>query len=401
MLTRRRLWVKLLRTMEHRTTYDVVIVGAGPAGSSAAYELARHGASVALVEKASMPRYKTCGGGIVARALKLVPVDVTEAIERECNVAELNLADSDLRFSVERNYPLVSMTMRRNFDYLLFCAAAQAGARTMDGCRVLDVLPHNGKMEVKTDRGSLLCRFVVGADGGQSIVARKGGWRDRLRLIPLVEWEVSVKEELFDAFSKSARFEFGPVPGGYAWIFPKKQHLSVGLGGFGPERFNLRARLGQFLDTAGINTTERIEQHGHYLPVNLREGFVKDRVILVGDAAGFVDPVTGEGITYALLSGQGAARALIKGDFESDAVEAAYASELAEDVLRELRWGRLLGALLYRSARVRTLLFRQYGRQLTEAFADIITGEKSYASLCKQHVGLRHFFRLVKGLGWR
>jgi flavin-dependent dehydrogenase len=331
-----------------------------------------------------------------------VPFDVSEAIERECNVAELNLADAGLHFSVERSYPLVSMTMRENFDLLLFRAAARAGAHTMDGCRVLDVAPHNGRMEVVTDRDSLLCRFVVGADGGQSVVARKGGWHDRLRLIPLVEWEISVKGKLFDAFCASARFEFGPVPAGYAWIFPKKQHLSVGLGGFGPERLNLKARLQRFLHTAGIGAAERIEQHGHYLPVNVRRaGFVKDRILLAGDAAGFVDQVTGEGITYALLSGQGAARALIKGGFRSEAVEAAYASELAEGVLSELRWGRLLGALLYRSARVRTLLFRQYGRQLTEAFADIITGEKSYASMCRKHLGLRRFFRLAKALGWR
>ena len=385
--------------MEHRNTYDVVVVGAGPSGSSAAHELARQGARVALVEKASMPRYKTCGGGVVSRALHLVPFDVSDAIERHCNVAELILADVGLHFRVERDYPLVSMTMRENFDYLLFRAAEKAGAHTMEGCRVHNVAPHNGKVEVETDRGSLLCRFVVGADGGQSIVARKAGWRNRLKLIPLVEWEVSVKEKVFDAFSASARFEFGPVPAGYAWIFPKKRHLSVGLGGFGPERLNLRVRLQRFLDEAGIGTAEKIEQHGHYLPVNIREeGFVKDRVLLTGDAAGFVDPVTGEGITYALLSGQGAARALIKGGFQSKAVEAAYMSELAEGVLEELHWGRLLGALLYRSARVRTYLFRKYGTQLTQAFADIIVGERTYASLCKKHTGLRRLFRLIKVL---
>jgi geranylgeranyl reductase family protein len=385
--------------IEHRNMYDVVVVGAGPAGSSAAYELARQGVSVALVEKATMPRYKTCGGGIVSRALKIVPFDVSDVIERECRVAELNLNDSDLHFSVERSYPLVSMTMRENFDHLLFRAAAKAGAHTIDGCRVLDVAPRDGKMEVMTDRSPLLCRYVVGADGGQSIVARKGGWRDRLKLVPLVEWEVSVKEELFDSFSASARFEFGPVPAGYAWIFPKKKHLSVGLGGFSSQKLNLKARLQQFLDSEGIGAAEKIEQHGHYLPVNVRgEGFVKDRVILTGDAAGFVDPVTGEGITYALLSGLGAARSLVRGEFRPDAVNAAYMSELEDNVLRELRWGRLLGALLYRSTRIRNHLFRQYGRQLTEAFADVISGETSYASLCKKHVGLRRFFKLIKGL---
>src|SRR5208283_840099 len=108
--------------MGYETTYDVVVVGAGPAGSSAAYELARHGARVALVEKASMPRYKTCGGGVVFRALRLLPFDVSEAIDRQCHAAELNLADAGLSFLVKRDYPLVSMTMRENFDNLLFRA---------------------------------------------------------------------------------------------------------------------------------------------------------------------------------------------------------------------------------------------------------------------------------------
>ena len=157
-----------------------------------------------------------------------MPFDVSDAIERQCNVAELILADAGLHFRVERDYPLVSMTMRENFDYLLFRAAEKAGAHTMEGCRVRNVAPHNGKMEVETDRGSLLCRFVVGADGGQSIVARKAGWCNRLKLIPLVEWEVSVKEKVFDAFSASARFEFGPVPAGYAWIFPKNSIFPSG-----------------------------------------------------------------------------------------------------------------------------------------------------------------------------
>ena len=99
--------------MNHETTYDVVVVGAGPAGSSCALELARRGARVALVEKASMPRYKTCGGGIVARALKLPPRRRLGSHDRRCYAAELVLADAGLSFLVRREEPLVSMTMPR------------------------------------------------------------------------------------------------------------------------------------------------------------------------------------------------------------------------------------------------------------------------------------------------
>ncbi len=89
----------------------------------------------------------------------------------------------------------------------------------------------------------------------------------------------------------------------------------------------------------------------------------------------------------------------MKGDFEPDAVREQYTSGLSEGVLEELRWGRLLSGLLYRSAKVRTFLFRQYGKQLTDAFADIITAKKSYASLCREHSGLKRFFRMLKAVG--
>jgi geranylgeranyl reductase family protein len=386
--------------MKPQTTYDAVIVGAGPSGSLAAFDLARAGAKVALVERAVMPRYKTCGGGIVSRAVKLLPYDISNVIDRECKEAELNLADARMRFSVKRDYPLVSMTMRENLDYLMFQSASNAGARVMDGCRVTAVRPENGHMEIVTEKEVLTSRFVIGADGAQSIVARTGGWQKRLQFAPLLEWEVTVKEDLFQQFSHSARFEFGPVPAGYAWVFPKKNHLSIGLGGYTTGKIDLKDRLRAFLKDHGLlGGAERIERHGYFIPVSPRgEGFMKGRVLLAGDAAGFVDPVTGEGITYALLSGKSAAAALLEGDFDPNDVRKAYLEQLKGGVLSELRWGKLLGALLYRSSTVRTFVFRQYGDQLTQAFADIISGATTYASLCKKHIGLRRLFKTLNGL---
>lgn len=387
--------------MTSRSSYDVVIVGAGPAGSSAAYELARSGVRVALLEKSPMPRYKACGGGLVYRVLKLLPFDVSEVIERECRVAQLNLHDAGLYFSVKREYPLVSMTMREKFDYLLSRAARVAGADVREGWRVLDIVPRNGKMEVVTDKTVLLSRFVIGADGVTSIVARKGGWQEKGYVAPLVEWEIRVKEDVFDAFAEAARFEFGPLRSGYAWVFPKREHLSVGIGTVGSERVNLRKTLQDFLVSLGIDAIDHIEHHGYFIPRRLRkEGFVKGRILLVGDAAGFVDPVTGEGITYAILSGQSAARALITGGFADADVKDAYYSELRVGVLRELRWGNLLAALLYRSPRTRARLFKHFGSRLTEAIADILTGEKTYAELCRKDFGFRRLLGTLSPLSW-
>ncbi len=383
--------------MGSNRSYDVVIVGAGPAGSSAAFELANQGVRVALLEKAAMPRYKTCGGGVVYRVRKLLPFDVSEAVERQCHVAELNLNDSGLYFSVKRERALISMTMREKFDYLLFRAAKAAGAEAMEGCRVIDVARRNGKMEVITDRESLFSRYVIGADGVTGLVARKGGWLHKVPLAPLVEWEIPVEDEVLQTFAGSARFEFGPVPSGYAWIFPKKAHLSVGLGTLAPVRIDLKERLRQFLASFGIEGCRKIDRHGYFIPREVRQGgFMKGRIMLAGDAAGFVDPVTGEGITYAVSSGQSAARALIKGAFSEPDVREAYQSELKAGVLRELRWGRLLATLFYRSPRIRNLLFERHGQPLAEAMADILMGERTYAEVCRRYTGFRELFGLMK-----
>jgi geranylgeranyl reductase family protein len=382
--------------MVTQSMYDAVIVGAGPAGSIAAFELAKNGAKVALIEKALMPRYKTCGGGMVSRAVKLLPYDISHIIDRQCRQAELNLADADLRFVVKKDYPLVSMTMRANLDHFMFRSAEESGAHVMDGCRVNGVRPFNGHVEIETTGETLRSRFVIGADGAQSIVARTGGWRKKLRLAPLVEWEVPASEKVMNHFRTSALFEFGPVPAGYAWIFPKKDHLSVGLGGYTTGKIDLKRRLQSYIESRGLNGDGAIERHGYFIPVSPREeGFVKGRILLAGDAAGFVDPVTGEGITNALLSGRSAASALLKGDFAPGAVKSIYLQELKADVIDELRWGRLLGALLYKSTTVRTFLFRRYGERLTHAFADVITGKRTYTSICKTNLGLRRLFRTI------
>ncbi|MCF6155814.1 MAG: hypothetical protein E3K36_11315 [Candidatus Brocadia sp.] len=171
-------------------------VGSGPAGSSAALCLARQGVRVAAIEKASLPRHKTCGGGVTYRAIQLLPVGIQEAIELKCYTAELNLLDAGLHFSIRRQQPIVSTTTREKFDFFLISAARDAGVDIFAECKVIGVMNKSDKVELITSKGVLSARFAVVADGAMDIVPEKAGWQETRYLIPTLEYEVSVADNV-------------------------------------------------------------------------------------------------------------------------------------------------------------------------------------------------------------
>lgn len=378
-----------------RRSYDVAIVGSGPAGASAALCLARQGVRVAVFEKASLPRYKTCGGGVVRRAIRLLPVDVREAVERDCYSAELNLLDANLHFSTRRTDPIISMTMREKFDFLLVSAAKDAGAVVRSNCEVLNVVSHGDSVELVTCEGSLSARFVVAADGATSVVARKAGRPDTRYLIPAVEYEVFVDDDLLRRFARSARFDFGVVPYGYAWVFPKREHLSIGVLTMRRGSINLNELFDRYVKLLGIHTVSRLERHGFLIPVRPSKGTpAKGRVLFAGDAAGLADPVTGEGITFAIQSGQIAAKALLDGSFEGDRVRQVYDAEIARKILPELRLANILAKMIYGHPNVRAVLFRLYGQRFSEAVTDVLMGERTYREILRDPLNYLKLLRV-------
>src|SRR6266850_470995 len=151
------------------TVHDVAVVGAGPAGASAARVLAEAGARVVLLEKRDVPRYKTCGGGLVGRALRGLPASVRDDVEaavvaRTCHPADLDLGHDGLRFRARRERPLISMVMRDRFDAALVAAAARAGAEVRPRCAVRAVTVETDRTRLETTDGSVVARFVVAAD---------------------------------------------------------------------------------------------------------------------------------------------------------------------------------------------------------------------------------------------
>ncbi len=306
--------------MQH---FDALVVGAGPAGSSTALRLAQSGAKVLLVDRARFPRDKPCGGGLTGRALRHAPCPVDPVVEHVVDRFRIRLRYGR-SFTRRHQSPLVLMTQRRRLDLHLAEQAAAAGADFRDGVRVTDLLDDGNRVTARIDGGQVVADVLIGADGANGIVARETGLGDGI--VRGVALEANVPYGAIDraGLEGTAVIELGVVPGGYGWVFPKGDHANVGVGGWGSEGPHLRDHLARLIDAHGVDAEALRDLRGHRLPMR-RLGAVpaRGRVLLVGDAAGLVDPLSGDGIYEAFVSGKLAAEAILEGDLD------AYAGRLA------------------------------------------------------------------------
>ena len=298
--------------MEH---VDVLVVGAGPAGSSTAIHLARAGAHVLLADKARFPRDKPCGGGLTGRALKRIPVDPSPVVERDVDRFELRLRYGP-SFARSHEAPLIRMTRRRRLDAFLAEHAAAAGAELRQGARVESLEADGTGVVARVGGDPVRAGAVVGADGANGIVARSFGLGEGI--VRGVALEGNVPLAALDRdLARTAVIELAVVPGGYGWVFPKGDHANLGVGGWGSEGSALRGHLARLAHEHGVDPDSLSEVRGHRLPMRrlgTRAG--AGRVLLVGDAAGLVDPLSGDGMYEAFVSARLAADAILTGDLE-------------------------------------------------------------------------------------
>src|SRR5438067_6417963 len=215
-------------------SYDVAILGDGPAGSTAAYRLAAAGASVLLLDKAAVPRDKPCGGGVTGRAARLLPFSIEPVVEDVVDRLECGLRYRH-RFTRHARGPLAYMTQRRRLDHFLLEKAAGAGAEVRVG--------------ETADARELDARIVIGADGCNGRSAKQLGLAGGV--IHGVALEANYPHE--PRFAGAMVLEIAVVRGGYGWVFPKGDHVNVGVGGNGEEGPRLRAELRRMCEMYGID----------------------------------------------------------------------------------------------------------------------------------------------------
>ena len=288
-------------------------MGAGPAGSTAAYRLASQGVSTLLVDRARFPRDKPCGGGLTARALRQLPFSIDAVVEDTVDTFEFGLAYGR-RFTRRSALPLVAMTQRARLDAHLAERAAAAGAAFRDGSRAEDVKASNDGVRLTVDGRPVEAAVLVGADGANGRTSRAVGLAEEHDHAVALEGNVPYSAVGAARFRGRVFVELGgTVPGGYAWIFPKGDHINVGVGGWLREGPRLRAHLRRLCREHEIPEARIEALRGYRLPLRRRQPVAGlERVLLVGDAAGLVDPLSGDGMYEAFASARVASREIVE-----------------------------------------------------------------------------------------
>jgi geranylgeranyl reductase family protein len=320
---------------------DVIVAGAGPGGASAAYFLGEHGCKVLVLEKARLPRYKPCGGGVPNTVFDFFPFDFEPVIEQRISQATFVYGARHFTQAVAPN--ALTMVMRDRFDHYIL---QQAQAEIQEGVEVASVSQDADKVEVITKKGDTFhARYLIAADGANSPVARSVGLREGKALGVALELETEVDSALLAAYRERFLIGFGYLAAGYYWIFPKAHHLSIGIGTVKRGEKTMPKLLHEAMAGLGVSL-EKYQRYAHPIPIRTRrERLQQGRVLLVGDAAGLVDPLTGEGIRHAVESAHIAANTIIAGNTSQ------YTALIEKHYAGDLDWARLLSHIIYNTQR--------------------------------------------------
>ena len=373
--------------------YDVIVAGGGPAGSTAGRVLAQQGARVLILDKQAFPRDKPCGGGVTMRASSTLGIDLSPVVERTVYGARFSLRlgpEFDRRF----REPLTYMTQRIRLDAYLLEKAACAGADVHERDGIREIALKDSSVEVRTDEGRYTGCVLIGADGANGVTGRLLGLRseyeEAVALEGNIPWSPAVSRDWEDLVA----LDLGALAGGYGWVFPKGEHLNVGVGAWKYASFTLKPKLAAIARRYGFDEGSLEKLRGHHLPVRIPgTPIARGPVAVVGDAAGLVDPLTGEGIHMAFASGRLAAESALRVLGGSASGMEAYQQAVDTQLQPELNVASQLQEV-FNFAPPPFVALMQRNRRLWHLFCYIIRGDLTYLDFVRMigplHLGIRY-----------
>ena len=378
-------------------SYDALVVGMGPAGATAAYELSRVGLSVLAIEKQTHPRYKVCGGGLSVRIEQLLDPEFKSVVEQTIFGIQFSYRGQE-SILIESPSPIAYMVMRDRFDHHLVQQARRVGTEIHEGEPVRSFRHVSDGVEVTTDRGRYHAQVLIGADGASSQVAQKLFPGRRLRCIPTLESEIDIGQGPQYPAQGKALIDIGACSMGYAWIFPKQGRLSVGVGEFQSKPASLKKTFDRFVHgDKGLACLDMPKPVGHPLPLFSSRNepyrqqepgeFVNGRALLVGDAGHLVDPLFGEGIYYAVRSGKMAAMTVLDQLHHRNKSLWGYELAIRQELYPEFRICSRLADIVYTFPRLCYRLLTPY-QEIIQLYYEVLQGKETYQS----------FYRRAKGV---
>jgi geranylgeranyl reductase family protein len=377
--------------------WDVVVVGAGPAGLAAAHAAATAGARTLVLERSQHPRYKTCGGGLVGASLAaLAGMGVTPPARDRVDVARFTLRGRR-GFTRRGGTPLVAMVRREELDDALRVAAEKAGAVVRQRCRVRGVEQDDSSAYARLDDGTRVAgRYLVGADGSAGVTAKHVSVHCGQTDLGL-ELELPIGPALREQWRRTLLIDWGPLPGSYGWVFPKGDTLTVGVISARGQGDATRGYLRDFVERLGLAGFPPSVSSGHLTRCRAADSpLTRGSVLVAGDAAGLLEPWTREGISFALRSGTLAGRhaaAVARG--EPGAAD-AYAAAVDATLGREMAAGERLLTAFER----RPLVFHAAVGLVPpawSAFMMVVRGETSFAEVLRHNRVARTCLTFLEG----
>ncbi|MDE2060158.1 MAG: geranylgeranyl reductase family protein [candidate division NC10 bacterium] len=359
--------------------YDAIVVGGGPAGATAALTLAKAGVRVLLIERRRLPRYKACGGCLSQRVERLLPIDLGKLIEESITNLTFTWRGRDpVDATFSDSEPMAFMVWRDKFDQALCNRAVDAGTELLDGQAVRAVRASANHIEVDFDGRTATADFLVGADGASGVVARDL-FPDRTQpSVVGLDAELPLTSEGEAALKGRVILDVGRVPGGYCWAFPKGGVASVGVSIDRRAAKRALPCLTDFLTSSRFSDRRAVRTTGALIPV-YHDGtgpLHRGRALLTGDAACLVDPFLGEGIYYAIQSGQLAARAIVRAGSHGGDLH-WYQTAISTEIAPELE---AAGRLSRAAHRAPWLWFQVLKRRrvVIDLYRKVLMGEANY-----------------------